>query len=126
MDVLLELVPDEAANAQESERLALRLRAELRGKGFHTSQVLADSAPPALAKGVDPLTASATVLALSAPGGVLTSLVGLLQDWLGRQSARHRLSVTIDGDTVDVEHATPEERRQLIDAFVRRHGASGE
>ncbi|MFE2531569.1 hypothetical protein [Streptomyces sp. NPDC059371] len=126
MDVLLGLVPDEAANAVETERLALRLRAELRERHIHTSQVFADGVPPEGAKGVDALTAGAVVLALSAPGGVLTSLVGLLQDWLGRQSARHRVSVTIDGDTVDVEHATPEERRQLLDAFVRRHGVGGE
>lgn len=126
VDVLLGLTPDSAADAEKSERLTTRLRAELRGLDIYTLQVLADAAPPEGAKAVDPVTAGAVVLALSAPSGVLTSLVGLLQDWLGRQSARHRVSVTIDGDTVELERATPEERRQLIDAFVRRHGAGGE
>ncbi|MCC5032160.1 hypothetical protein DMH02_002505 [Streptomyces sp. WAC 00631] len=126
MYVLLGLTSDGAADAEESERLTTRLRAELRGLDIDTLQVLADGAPPEGAKAVDPVTAGAVVLALSAPGGILTSLVGLLQDWLGRQSARHRVSVTIDGDTVELEQATPEERRQVIDAFVRRHGAGGE
>lgn len=127
MDVTLGLVPDSAANAEESERLALGLRAELRGLDVHTVRLLTEGVPPERAKGaVGPLTAGAVVLALSAPGGVLTSLIGLVQDWLGRQSARHRVSVTVDGDTVELEQATPEERRQLIDMFVRRHGAREE
>ncbi|MEU9141964.1 hypothetical protein AB0D33_39535 [Streptomyces sp. NPDC048404] len=126
MDVLLGLVPDGAAHAEESERLALRLRAELRLLDVHSLRLVTEGVPPEGAKGVGPLTAGAVVLALSAPGGVLTSLVALVQDWLGRQSARHRVSVTVDGDTVELEQATPEERRQLIDAFVRRHGAGGE
>jgi hypothetical protein len=127
MDVLLGLTPDSTADAEESERLTNRLRAELLGLDIHTLQVLTDGgAPPEGAKGVDPVTVGAVVLALSAPGGALTSLVGLLQDWLGRQSDRNRVSVTIDGDTVVLEYATPEERRQLIEAFVRRHRAGGE
>ncbi|WP_405856929.1 hypothetical protein OG407_09720 [Streptomyces sp. NBC_01515] len=125
MDVLVGLTPDDAADAEESERLTRRLVAELRNLDLYTLQVLSDGAPPENSKG-DLVTADAVALALSAPGGVLTSLVGLLQDWLGRQSARHRVSVTINGDTIELEQATPEERRQLIDAFVRRNGAGGE
>ncbi|MCZ4101948.1 effector-associated constant component EACC1 [Streptomyces sp. H39-C1] len=125
MDVLVGLTPGSEVDAAESERLMMRLRAELRGLDIYTLRVLADGAPPDLAKAGDAVTAGAVVLALSAPGGALTSLVGWLQDWLGRQPARHRVSVTIDGDTIEV-YATPEESRQLIDAFVRRHGARGE
>lgn len=60
-------------------------------------------------------------MALSASGGVLTALVGTLRDWLGRSSARHRVSLTIDGDTIDLERASEAERRELIDAYIRRH-----
>jgi hypothetical protein len=126
MDVLLELTPDVTADAEESEQLTRHLRAELHDLDLYTVRVLADGTPPENSKAVDPVTVGAVVLELSASGGVLTSLVGLVQDWLGRQSARHRVSVTIDGDMVELEQATPEERRRLIDAFVRRHGAGGE
>ncbi|MYS22176.1 hypothetical protein GA0115240_138553 [Streptomyces sp. DvalAA-14] len=126
MDVLLNLTPDSEADAADSDRLTARLRAELRTLDLHTLRVPPEGAPPGGAKAVDPVTVGAVVLGLSAPSGILTSLVGLLQDWLGRQSARHRVSITIDGDTLVLEKASPEERRQLIAAFVRRHAAGGE
>ncbi|WP_406171861.1 hypothetical protein [Streptomyces sp. NBC_00996] len=125
MDVLLGLTPDGDADPEEVERLTARLRAELRGLDVEALRPLSDGAPPDGAKAVDPVTVGAVVLALSAPGGVLTSLVETLRDWLGRQSARNRISVTIDGDTLELEQASADERRELIDRFVRRH-RSGE
>ncbi|MFI6486842.1 hypothetical protein [Streptomyces sp. NPDC050564] len=125
MDVLLGLTPDGDADPEEVEGLAARLRAELRELDIEALRPLSDGGPPDGAKAVDPVTVGAVVLALSAPGGVLTSLVETLRDWLGRQSARNRISVTIDGDTLELEQASADERRELIDQFVRRH-RSGE
>lgn len=128
MDVLLGFTPDSAVDEEEAARLVPRLRAEIRELDLDALRVRTapgGAPPPPGAKGVDPVTAGAVVLALSASGGVLPSLVETLRDWLGRQSARHRVSVTIDGDTIELERASAEERRKLIDEFVRRHG-SGE
>ena len=80
--------------------------------------------PPAAAKS-DAAGAVALVTALSVAGGVLPSLVGLVQDWLGRQASANRVSLTIDGDRIDVT-ATPEQQQQLVDAFVRRHQTGGQ
>ncbi|MEV6480825.1 hypothetical protein [Streptomyces sp. NPDC051576] len=130
MDVLLGLTPDGDADPEESERLAARLRAELRELDLDALRLSAasggDGVPPDGAKGVDPVTVGAVVLALSAPAGVLTALVETLRDWLGRQSARNRVSVTIDGDTIELEQASAAERRELVDAFVRRHRSGSE
>ncbi|MFI8536324.1 hypothetical protein ACIGMX_39575 [Streptomyces aquilus] len=63
----------------------------------------------------------AVVVALSASAGVLTALVEMLRDWLGRQSARHRVSLTIDHDTIELEQASADERRELVSAYIRRH-----
>jgi hypothetical protein len=46
------------------------------------------------------------------------------RDWLGRQSARHRISLTIDGDTIELESASAAERRDLVDAYIRRHASA--
>jgi len=129
MDVLLRLAPAADADREETERLVARVRTELRELDLDALQL--HTAPgtvaPAGAKGgVDPVTVGAVVLALSAPGGVLTALVETLRDWLGRQSARHRVSVTIDGDTIELERASADERRELVEAFVRRHGSDAE
>jgi hypothetical protein len=31
------------------------------------------------------------------------------------------VSVTIDGDTIELERAAPEQKQALVDAFVTRH-----
>ncbi|MFG2777695.1 hypothetical protein ACGFY7_07490 [Streptomyces prunicolor] len=129
MDVLLGLSPDGDTDREENERFVSRVRAELRGLDIDALRVhapLSGAVPPAGAKAVDPVTVGAVVLALSASGGVLPALVETLRDWLGRQSARHRVSVTVDGDTIELERASADERRELIDAFVRRHHPDGE
>ncbi|MGW0838080.1 effector-associated constant component EACC1 [Streptomyces prunicolor] len=129
MDVLLGLSPDGDTDREENERFVSRVRAELRGLDIDALRVHSSefgAVPPAGAKAVDPVTVGAVVLALSAAGGVLPALVETLRDWLGRQSARHRVSVTVDGDTIELERASADERRELIDAFVRRHRPDGE
>ncbi|WP_329254547.1 hypothetical protein OG223_28590 [Streptomyces sp. NBC_01478] len=129
MDVLLGLAPDGDTDREENERFVSRVRAELRGLDIDALRVQASvssDVPPEGAKAVDPVTVGAVVLALSASGGVLPALVETLRDWLGRQSARHRVSVTIDGDTIELERASADERRELVDAFVRRHGSGAE
>jgi hypothetical protein len=108
-------------DAEELDRLARRLRAEL---GELDLDVLAVPAGelPAGAKAADPVTIGSLVVAFSAAGGVFPGLVETLREWLGRQAGKHRIKVTVDGDTVELERATAGERQQLIDAFVRRHG----
>jgi hypothetical protein len=63
----------------------------------------------------------AIVVALSASGGVFTALIETLRDWLGRQSRRHRISVTIDVDTIELERASAGQQQALLDAYIRRH-----
>jgi hypothetical protein len=51
----------------------------------------------------------------------VTVLVETVRDWFGRQSGGRRISVTIDGDTLELDAASTGERRELIDTFARRH-----
>jgi hypothetical protein len=112
-------VADEAGD-EELDRLARRLRAELGELDVDVLAVAGDL--PAGAKAADPVTIGSLVVAFSAAGGVFPGLLETLREWLGRQAGRHRIKVTVDGDTVELERATSAERQQLIDAFVRRHG----
>jgi hypothetical protein len=108
------------ADAEELDRLARRLRAELDELDVDLRAVPGE-APPG-AKAADPVTVGSLMVAFSAVGGVFPGLVDTLREWLGRQAGRHKIKLTIDGDTVELERATTAERQQLIDAFVRRHG----
>lgn len=125
MDVRLLIALDPEQDPEAGERAARVLRAEIAelGNVEAVHAVLGGMAPEG-AKGPDAVTAGALVVALAASGGVFTALVETVRDWLGRQSARHRVCVTIDGDTIEMEKASAAERRDLVDAYIRRH-ASG-
>jgi hypothetical protein len=121
VSVLLVLQPDPELDAEACDRLARRLRVEVAELDVESVGPASGGTAPDGAKAADPLTVGALVVALSASGGVFTALVETLGDWLGRQSGRHRISVTIDGDTIELGRPSAEERRDLVDAYVRRH-----
>jgi hypothetical protein len=120
-EVLLVVAPDPELDAEDAERPVRQLRAEIARLDVDSVRPVPAGPVPEGAKGADPLTLGAIVVALSASGGVLTAVVDTVRDWLARSAARHRVSVTIDGDTIDLEHASDAERQHLIDAYLRRH-----
>ncbi|WP_405933704.1 hypothetical protein [Streptomyces sp. NBC_00827] len=121
VNVLLLIAPDPELDLEAGERLARQLRSEISELDVESVRPGPGGTGPDGAKGTDPLTLGAVVVALSTSGGVFTSLVETLCDWLGRSSARHRVSLTIDGDTIELERASAAERRDLVDAYIRRH-----
>lgn len=122
MDVRVLVALDPERDPEAGERVVRVLRAEIAGlDGVESARFVPGADVPAGAKGADAVTAGALVVALAASGGVFTGLIETLRDWLGRQSARHRISVTIDGDTIELERASAAERQDLVDVFIRRH-----
>ena len=121
VNVLLVVEPDPDLDPDVGERLARRLRAELAELEVESVALAADGTAPDGAKSADAVTVGAIVVALSASGGVFTALIETLRDWLGRQSARHRIAVTIDGDTIELERASAGQQQALVDAYIQRH-----
>lgn len=121
VSVLLVLEPDPELDSEAGERLTRQLRAELAELDIESVGFASSEAAPDGAKGTDPVTLGAIIVALSASGGVFTALIETVRDWLGRHSRRHRISVTIDGDTLELERATAGQQRELVDAYLRRH-----
>ncbi|WP_033443095.1 effector-associated constant component EACC1 [Saccharothrix sp. NRRL B-16314] len=118
--VLLVVEPDPDVDPDIADRLARRLRTEVAQLDVD-ARLAVDGPLPEGAKGVDAVTLGAVVVALSASGSVFPLVVETVRDWLSRQAARHRVSVTIDGDTIALEKASADERRALVDAYVLRH-----
>jgi hypothetical protein len=77
--------------------------------------------PPSGAKGGAAASLTEWLVTLSAGGGVFVTVIATLKDWLGRRAGGHKISITVDGDTLELSSATPAERAELIDTFVRRH-----
>jgi glycine/D-amino acid oxidase-like deaminating enzyme len=121
VDVLVVLQPGVDSDADEDERLARVLRRELDDLDVESVRPVPGATPPDGAKAADAVTVGALAVALSASGGVLVALVETLRDWLRRSSGRHRIVVTIDGDTIELERASTAQQRELVDAYLRRH-----
>jgi hypothetical protein len=64
------------------------------------------------------------LVTMSAGGGVLATLVATVRDWLGRRGNAGTITLTLDGDSLELSSATAAERSQLIDTFVRNHSGS--
>jgi hypothetical protein len=121
--LLISLVPDPDSDADAADRLTRQLRAELTELDVESVDPVAAGTTPDGAKGPDPVTLGALLVAFSTSGGVFTGLIDTVRDWLGRQTGTHRITVTIDGDTIELEKASGEQQRALVDAYVRRHSA---
>jgi hypothetical protein len=121
VEVLLVLEPDPEVDPEAHERLTRQVRAEIAELDIESVSTLAAETAPVGAKGADPVTLGALVVALSASGGVFTALIETLRDWLGRHAGQHRIAVTIDGDTIELERASSAQQRQLVEAYLRRH-----
>jgi len=123
MDVLVILAHDPELDAEIADRAARQLRAELAQLDIESIRNAPGKPAPEHAKGLDGATVSDIIMTMSASGGVLTMTIAALREWLARQSRRHHISVTIDGDTLDLDHASDDERRRLVDAYVHRHSS---
>jgi Effector Associated Constant Component 1 len=121
LSLRLVLEPDPESDPEVRERLIRQLRAELSELDVESADLAAGGPAPDNAKAADPVSLGAIVVALSASGGVFTSVVETLRDWLGRHSGRHRIAVTIDGDTIELEQATAAQQDELVRAYVHRH-----
>jgi hypothetical protein len=121
LQVRVVLEPESGADDDEVERLGRQLRHELRELDVDDVRSLDGAASPPGAKGIDAASLTELLVTLSASGGVFATVVATVKDWLGRRSAGHKVSITIDGDTLELSSATDAQRTELVDTFIRRH-----
>jgi hypothetical protein len=114
------LEPDPDTDPEDLERLGRQLRDELRDLDVDDVEPVAGRAPPPGTKsGV--LTSLTEWLVTLGGGGVLAPVIGTIRAFLTRGAGDHKVTVTIDGDTLELGRATDTERAEIVDAFVRRH-----
>jgi hypothetical protein len=120
VEVRVVLEPDADADAEDVERLGRQLRAELWSLDVDgVSAISSQEAPPG-SKGVG-AAMTEWLVTLSTSGGVLVTLIATVNDWLGRRAGAHKLKLTIDGDTLELDRVTPAEQAELIQTFVNCH-----
>jgi hypothetical protein len=120
VELTVVLEPDPDTDPEDRERLGRQLRDELRA--LDVDEVLpveGGHAPPG-SKGAATLLTE-WLVTLSGGGGVFVSVIGTIKAWLGGRAGANKVSITIDGDTLELSSATPAERAELVETFVRRH-----
>lgn len=117
----LVFVPDPELDPADVDRLLRSLRYEIDELDVESVTPVPGGPAPAGAKSADPVTIGALLVAFSAAGGVFPALIETIRDWLNRHSGHSRVTLTIDGDTIELERASRPQQAQLVDAFIRRH-----
>ena len=120
MELRVALEPDPDTDPEDAERLGRQLRDELRDLDVDDVEPVEGALPPDGAKS-GALASLTEWLVTLAGGGVLVPVLGTIKAWLARSAGSHKVTVTIDGDTLELGRATDAERSEIIDAFVRRH-----
>ena len=121
MELHVVLQPDPGTDPEDVERLGRQLGNEIRALNVDDVAAVDGAPPPEGAKSGVVMSLTEWLVTLSGSGGVFVTVIGTLKDWLSRRAGAHKVSVTIDGDTLELSGATPVERAELIETFVRRH-----
>ncbi|TDC29053.1 effector-associated constant component EACC1 [Kribbella albertanoniae] len=108
-------------DAELADRAIRQLRRELAEHEIDMRTVGTTS--PSGSKG-DISSFNAVAIALGGAGGMVTVLVTILRDWLGRRPPQQRVKLTIGADTIELDAASTEQQQQVLEAFLRRHEAS--
>jgi hypothetical protein len=121
MELTVTLLKAPGDDDEELDRVTTGLLRELRDLDVDRVERVAGGDRPAGSRAVDGASLGEIAIALGAAGGALTVVVETLREWLARHGNRRRLSVTIDGDTIELERASDAERADLVRAYVQRH-----
>jgi hypothetical protein len=114
------LHPDADVDADDVERLGRQLRNELRDLDVDEVVSLGPATAPEGAKGAAEAVTE-WLVTMSGSGGVFVGVVATIRAWLARRAGAHKVTLSIDGDTIEVSGATAAEQAQLVDTVVRRH-----
>jgi hypothetical protein len=120
VELTVVLEPEPGTDPDDRERLGRQLRNELRALDVDEVVPVESGAAPPGSKGVG-MALTEWLVTLSGGGGVFVSVIGTIRAWLGGRAGAHKITVTIDGDTVELSSATDAERAELLETFVRRH-----
>lgn len=120
IQLLLNLKAGPETDTEELAELTQKLWEELAELDVETVDFVETGEVPIKAKSGDSFTWGALLLTLAASGGVLTTIINVLQAWLARHD-EHSLTLEIEGDKLHVTGISSEEQQRLINAWLTRH-----
>lgn len=122
-DINLRITLDPASPTIATEEVEQDTR-RLRDRILETDVKKVDYAPsgtaPAGTRVVDPVTIGTLLVTLASSGGVLTALIGVLKDWLARNS-QHSITLEGPGGKISVTGRPSETDEELMRAWMARN-----
>jgi hypothetical protein len=119
----MELVLNIASGPDSDDEEKAQLTRQLRNRLLELNELERVEAPAAPAqpgaKSV-PIDWQTLIVTLAASGGVLTTLIGVVQSWLTRQD-RASVTLEVSGDKLTISGASSETQRRLVQDWVKRH-----
>jgi hypothetical protein len=122
LTVAVGAAPD--ADPEELGQLTNRLRDELLGLDVDAVQAASAGDAPDSSKGFALLAATELVVRFALRRDLLESIIEGARSWLARQRARS-ITLTLDGDSLEVTGVNSAEQDRLIELWVMRHAGAG-
>ncbi|MET8082092.1 hypothetical protein [Streptomyces sp. NPDC005303] len=119
MNLVLEGSPD--SDQEELDVLTLQLREQLLGLEVDQVELKRLDAAPTGAKPGEAIALGSLVVTVAPIA--LRAVLSLLETWIGHRPIR-AVTVTMDGDSLEVHGISSAEQRQLIDVFAAAHGSA--
>lgn len=121
-DLSLVLAPGLEVDLETYDRLTRELRAELAELEVKSVE-LVSAHPSEPARAGNAITPSTLLVSVGTSSEAFTSVAETVVGWLGRQPVQHRVVLTVDGESVQLESPTAAEQQVLLDGFIQRHSA---
>ena len=125
-ELRLQLAED-GADAERLDTLTGFLRQELLDLDVDdVTAAPAAAAPPPGARAFDAVVAGGLLVSLSQSGESLRSVIASIHGWLTRSDAPQRaVRLELDGDVIELTHASTADQDRLVELFLSRHGDRG-
>ncbi len=115
-------ISEDDADAARLAELTRYLRAELLQLDVDDITALPGAAPPAGSRGVGSVEVSGLLVMLGQSVDALRSVVAAVTAWAGRGGGTRRtIRLELDGDALELSHASAADQERLISLFVSRH-----
>jgi hypothetical protein len=123
-ELKLAIDPGQCHDPDELARLSRQLQTELADLDVDAVHLTAGGPAPAGVKAAELLDVGGLVIVLGLQRHVLRAVVETVGAWLGRQQARS-VTLTLDGDTLEVTGMSSTEQKQLMARWVECHEPAG-
>jgi hypothetical protein len=115
---------EDGADAERIDLLTRRLRDDLRGLGAEVTAATEAGPPPAGTRGFDVAAVGGLLVSLQGTAAGLRPAIEAVREWLSRgHDVRRTVRLEVDGDVLELSHASASDQARVIDFFVDRHSS---